>query len=176
MKEIKERLILIGFTASGKTTQGKALAEVLNLLVFDTDEIFIRKNIYTPREYVDRYGLPAFRLEEHKIIKSLPLSSVIISIGGGALENIDNYVYLQRKSIIIYLEPSFFVLENRLLAHKNLPYFLQGAVNQRKQLRKVYQQRKKAYEAIADMRIIFDDGDIDKNTQKLLSRLNQYGK
>ena len=65
--DLKQPIILCGFTSSGKTTIGQLLAKELDLPFFDTDQMITEQNHMTIREIFDKGGETLFRDMEHEI-------------------------------------------------------------------------------------------------------------
>lgn len=97
------RIILIGYRGTGKTTIGKRLAELLDQEFFDTDaEIEKRTGSSIPGIF-SLYGEDGFRDIERDVIASIPESATIISTGGGSILNPDNRRDLRKNSTIFWL-------------------------------------------------------------------------
>ncbi len=97
------RIVLIGYRGTGKTTIGKRLAELLDLLFCDTDqEIENTRGVSIPRIFAES-GEEAFREIEHDIITAIPPNISIVSTGGGAVLDPENREFLRRKSTIFWL-------------------------------------------------------------------------
>ncbi len=108
--------VLIGYRGTGKTSAGKAAAEMLGLDFCDTDEIIKRQTGKSVKEIVEAGGWPAFRAQEKAVIRALPDSGGnIISLGGGAVldpENIDELK--KRQSVFIWLFADPAVIAQRI--------------------------------------------------------------
>jgi len=123
-------IILCGLPFSGKTTTGKMLAETLNWLFIDTDQLIeeayavTAKKKCTCRQIFANEGELAFRELEKQQIANLSSSSYsIISIGGGALGDKENVTVLRSKGDMIYLKTPLSLLWKRLQKH-GIPAYL----------------------------------------------------
>lgn len=100
-----QNIVLIGMPAVGKTSLGKKLAKELNLQFYDVDNYISKKTSKSVEEIFKEGGEPLFRKLENQAVKELAkLNNVIISCGGGTMENAENFYELGRNSIIIFLD------------------------------------------------------------------------
>lgn len=70
----KESIVLVGCKGSGKSTQGKKLAEHLGYEFYDTDLIIKEISGMTPRDLYKNQGVKAFKIAEtqaSELIKSM---------------------------------------------------------------------------------------------------------
>ncbi len=103
--------ILCGLPHSGKTTQGKKLAQALGWTFVDTDlatealyEVqFGRKR--TCREIAKLEGIDHFRKLEKEAVRQLQFSdSAIVALGGGVLLDGESQKYIGNLGTVIYLQ------------------------------------------------------------------------
>jgi shikimate kinase len=86
-----DKIYLVGFMASGKTTIARALARRLGWRAEDIDELIERRERLTVAEIFARHGEPYFRAAERDIVKLLqPIRHVVIATGGGTFADPDN--------------------------------------------------------------------------------------
>lgn len=118
-----QKIILLGYMGSGKTTVGKELARLLPSTLIDLDrqiEIFENKTI---SEIFDEKGVIYFRKVERAVLeKILKLDQcAIISLGGGTPCYFDNMDYLNsfENAATIYLDVSIPTLVSRLSPEKD---------------------------------------------------------
>ncbi|MBN1167027.1 MAG: shikimate dehydrogenase [Methanospirillaceae archaeon] len=97
------RIVLIGYRGTGKTTIGKRLAELLDLLFCDTDQEIKKTLGVSIPDLFAGYGEEAFREIEHDTIAAIPPNVSIVSTGGGAVLDPENREFLRRKSTIFWL-------------------------------------------------------------------------
>lgn len=79
-------IYLIGYMASGKSTVGRLLSKALGCPFVDLDDAFAEMYGYTTGEYIERYGIDAFRLKEKDCVETLseaPIQKVVYATGGG---------------------------------------------------------------------------------------------
>ena len=116
-------IVLVGFMGSGKTTIGKLLAKSLSWYFIDLDERIAEKTSMSVRSFYEKYGKKAFQEMEEKSLKEcleLEISDaepLIISVGGGLIENANAVFTLQEKpkAQIFFLHNKPKILFNRLL-------------------------------------------------------------
>jgi len=101
----KENIVLIGMPSSGKTTVGKALAELTGRELVDTDDEIVRYCGKTIPEIFETEGEAAFRNIEAEIIASLATrTSCIVATGGGAILRDDNLKTLRYNGRLYFLD------------------------------------------------------------------------
>lgn len=143
MKEKKERIFLIGFMASGKSTIGKELAKELNYDFIDTDR-FIEKEIgMTIPIIFEKFGEDFFRKKESEILISIVTKkNVVISVGGGLPCHNNNMSLLKKTGKVIFLKSGFEVYYERLQQMKDRPIANKLSPNE---LKKLYTSRLPIY-------------------------------
>jgi shikimate kinase len=111
-------ITLTGFMGSGKSTVGRIVADALGCPFFDLDELVekqARKSV--AQVFVDE-GEAAFRALEaaalKKAVNKYAESTVVLALGGGALENPESARLIREKSLCIYLQASADTLRGRL--------------------------------------------------------------
>jgi len=98
-------IVLIGFMASGKTTIGKNLAEILNRNFIDTDELIEEREKLSISEIFEKYGESYFRDVEEKVISEvISQNNTVIATGGGCITRENTRKLLRRKGIVFWLK------------------------------------------------------------------------
>ncbi len=101
------RIYLTGFMASGKSTIGPILSNVLGLDFYDLDQEIEAAEKSTIVEIFEKKGEPYFRNLESEILKKLvQKDNVLISLGGGTITFPKNYELIKNTGKIIYLKVS----------------------------------------------------------------------
>ena len=109
------RIFLIGYMGSGKTTIGKKLAEKLGYSFIDMDSHIEEKQFKTVSQIFAEIGEEKFRLLEQKSLHEVAeFENVVISTGGGAPCFFDNMDYMNFRGLTIYLKLSAIQLAERL--------------------------------------------------------------
>ena len=90
-------IFLAGFMGSGKTTTGKALAELLVKEFYDLDssiENFVGKPVST---IIENFGLEYFRkIENQQLAQICQQTNSVIALGGGSLIALKNQAQVRR--------------------------------------------------------------------------------
>lgn len=110
---------------AGKTTVGKALGEKLNLPVYDSDEIIIKKERRSIENIFQENGEAYFRKLETETLHALPTQNAIITTGGGIVLKKENRDFMKEHGIVIFLYCSPEMIFERLKDDSTRP-LLQG--------------------------------------------------
>lgn len=111
----EKNIILCGFMGCGKTTVGEMLSQKLNVEFLDIDKIIEEKQNLKISEIFENFGEDYFRkLESATVNKICNLKNKVISLGGGTLENFENFKKLKTNGIIFFLDVSLNILKLRL--------------------------------------------------------------
>ena len=113
------RIFLIGYMGSGKTTIGKLLAAKLNYSFVDMDHFIEEKQFKSVSQIFAEMGEGEFRLLEKKCLHEVAeFENVIISTGGGAPCFFDNMDFMKKHGLTVYLKLTPTQLKNRLESSK----------------------------------------------------------
>lgn len=116
------KIILLGYMGSGKSTIGKLLAKSVNFSFKDLDKIIEDDLSLTVNEIFEQKGEVFFRNLEHQVLEKLLLSDekMILSLGGGTpcYANNMELILSTKNCISIYLRASVGKLYNRLRNRK----------------------------------------------------------
>jgi shikimate kinase len=114
-----EKIFLLGYMGSGKTTIGKRLAKKLNQPFIDLD-IFIENRYHkTISEIFAEKGEPGFRETEKMLLREVAqFESAVIATGGGTPCFFDNMTVMNESGLTIYLKTSVEKLSKRLNTSK----------------------------------------------------------
>ena len=120
MEISNNRIYLIGYMGSGKTTVGRSLAEKLNFQFVDIDYFIENRQRKTINEIFSEKGEEAFRLMENMVLKEVAtFENVVISTGGGTPCFYDNMEIMNKTGFTVYLKVSSGELAKRLDICKN---------------------------------------------------------
>jgi len=168
------KLILFGFKRCGKTHYGKLLAKELGWTFIDTDdriEGLYEKLFYETlscRQIALKEGEAAFRALEKEAVHSIEEEGdAIISLGGGAILDPDNYQWLIKLGTLVYLQIDKETLQKRILSSE-LPSYL-NPDNPQDSFEKMYAERKPLYEKIEAVTI----NTSGKNESQILEELKK---
>lgn len=88
--QLPRRIVLTGFMGSGKSTVGPLVAAHLGWRFIDVDDVISSEAGATISEIFARHGESAFRDREHATIaRLLEHKSLVLALGGGAIEHAD---------------------------------------------------------------------------------------
>lgn len=116
-----ERVFLIGFMGSGKSTLGRWLKNALGWSFIDMDEVFEAEYKTTIKQFFADKGEAAFREAERAVLHSLlNEKKAIIATGGGAPCFFDNLEVMNKHGLTIYLKLSVDGIISRISGGKNV--------------------------------------------------------
>lgn len=114
-----ERIFLVGYMGSGKTTLGKAFARVLNLTFVDLDWYIEERFHKTISELFAEKGEAGFRELEKKMLHEVAeFENVVIATGGGTPCFFDNMDFMNAHGKTVFLNVNTGVLFQRLAVAK----------------------------------------------------------
>lgn len=98
-------IVLIGFTATGKTHVAPLVAAALGWDVFDTDAEVTRRTGRPISQIFEQDGEPAFRRMETEALHSAARrSNFVICAGGGTVTSPENQALMHKAGIVVLLE------------------------------------------------------------------------
>jgi shikimate kinase len=158
--------ILLGMMGAGKSSVGRALAELSGREFMDTD-ILLQNRFGRPvYQIFDVYGEDAFRQHETSILKSLEPAFAVLATGGGIVTRDVNWHELRRLGTTIYLKASPETIVGRLQASKKKrPLLMADAWPER--VLDLLESRKPLYEQ-ADLSVQVDSDDVIHVAQRVL--------
>lgn len=111
-----EKIVLIGYRGAGKTTVGKALAEVLGYEFFDTDAGIVQLCGCEIQEIVSIDGWDGFRRRERDVLLSLQdRKRVVVATGGGAVvHGADVWKCVRQNACVVWLQADAAALRARI--------------------------------------------------------------
>lgn len=113
------RIFLIGYMGTGKTTAGRCLAKELNMDFYDLDLYIESRFQKTISQIFESEGEERFREIESSMLRELgEFENVVIATGGGTPCFFDNMEYMNQQGKTIYLKASPQALTKRLLECK----------------------------------------------------------
>lgn len=97
-------IALIGFMGSGKTSVGRALADLLRFRFVDTDELIESRAGKRITDIFDRDGEAAFRKLEAQVVAELAdADGLVIATGGGLPTQVANVESLKCHALVVCL-------------------------------------------------------------------------
>ena len=116
------KIILLGYMGSGKSTIAQKLALSLNLPFIDLDQYIEQNENVSIKKLFESNKEIKFRKLEHQYLKELLANndSFVLSLGGGTPCYANNHLLLQGDNITsVYLKASIETLTNRLKHEKD---------------------------------------------------------
>lgn len=111
------KIILIGYRATGKSTVGKLLADILKVPFYDTDQVIEEKLDLMVRDIIGKRGWDYFRQCETEALHFLKeKKNCIIATGGGIILKKENLDLLKEMGKVIWLNASLHDIVERLKA------------------------------------------------------------
>ncbi len=108
-------LVLIGYRATGKTSVGARLAELLRRPFVDLDEVLVREAGRPIADIVAQSGWSEFRrLEKELVARYREVHGQVLATGGGVVLDPDNVAALREHGILIWLTADPAVIQARL--------------------------------------------------------------
>jgi len=165
MSAARATLALIGMRGAGKTTAGRATAELLSLPFVDLDASTLRVAVHAGEraesitELFDAVGEAGFRELEAYALRCVlePGVRCVLATGGGTPERADNRVWLSRAAFVVWLDAGLATLEERIAAGGASRPALGGGDVVR-EVAALAARRAPLYAALADARFATDGG------------------
>ena len=107
-------IFLIGYMCCGKTTLGRALAELLEMDFYDLDDLVEERAEMRITEIFERYGEDKFRQMEREALHEVAGLPAVVACGGGTPCYGDNMALMNRLGITVWLTTSPEVIAARL--------------------------------------------------------------
>ena len=103
---MKKHVFLTGFMGAGKSRIGRALAAEWNWPFYDTDALIERETGRTIMQLFEEKGESFFRQKEAQIIGRISAEAypAVISLGGGALMQKQNFKIIGESGLLIYIK------------------------------------------------------------------------
>jgi shikimate kinase len=173
MTGLSRTVALVGMMGAGKSSVGRRLAARLGVPFKDADsEIELAAGCLIP-EIFDRYGEPAFREGERKVIARLLCESPhVLATGGGAFIDAETRAKLKERAVTVWIKAPVDVLMARVQRRDNRP--LLRTADPRATLEKLLADRAPVY-AEADVTIESEDGPHATTVERVLAALRQRG-
>ena len=100
-----DKIYLVGFMASGKSTVARTLAARLGWGFEDIDELIERRERLTIADIFTRHGEAYFRGVEREILRLLqPIRHVVVATGGGTFADADNRALINLDGLSVWLD------------------------------------------------------------------------
>lgn len=136
-----DKIYLVGFMASGKSTVARALAARLRWQSEDVDDLIERRERLTVAEIFARHGEVYFRAAEREILRLLqPIRHLVVATGGGTFADPDNRALVNADGVSVWIDLPLNDLIARIPLDGRRPL-----ASDRGQLERLYAARADAY-------------------------------
>ncbi len=164
----KDKIILVGFMGSGKSTIAEKLSEKLNIKHFSTDVVITVREGLSINEIFEKHGEQYFRDAEEQILNMLcsMAGKGIISTGGGVVLSEKNRSIIDENYKSIWLYANTQTIMNRTKP-ENRPLLKDNFTEKR--ISELMNERKNYYTQSADLLINTSNKTIDEVVEILLS-------
>ncbi|TVR99445.1 MAG: shikimate kinase [Rhodospirillales bacterium] len=149
------QVVLIGLMGAGKSSVGRRLAKRLGLAFVDSDDEIAEAAGCSIPEIFARFGEPAFRDGERRVIaRLLSADAQVLATGGGAFMNDETRALIRRRGISVWLRADLDTLVQRTARRAGERPLLNGS-NPRPVLEKLMAERHPIY---AEADVVVDTG------------------
>lgn len=163
-----DKVYLVGFMGSGKSTIARALASRLRWQSEDIDDLIERRERRTIAEIFAKQGEPYFRSVEREILKLLqPLRHVVVATGGGTFADPDNRASINLDGVSIWIDLPLTDLLHRIPLDGRRPLAATRA-----DLERLYAARADTYR-LAHLRVNCARAPVPAIVDRILDALNQ---
>lgn len=182
--------ILFGIKHSGKSTQGRLLADKMECPFFDIDDILKQQTGLFARDIYLQNGPSGFMIAEENACRLLAEKysgkKVIISTGGGICDNAPALQFLRDMGTFVFLETPEKIAADRIV-HKmtmqpdgtisDIPAYIakkdpHTEDDVRAFFHTFYAARTAIYKVIADIAVQLEDAPKESNLERILKALN----
>jgi shikimate kinase len=166
-------IVLVGLMGAGKSTVGRRLASVLRLPFHDADQEIETAAGCSISDFFERYGEPAFRDGERKVIARLLAGPRhVLATGGGAFMDPTTRALIKDQGLSVWLRANIDLLMERVTKRPTRP--LLKNEDPRGTMERLMAERYPVY-AEADITVDSNGGPHDTVVQQILSQLNALG-
>ncbi len=166
-------IVLVGLMGAGKSTVGRRLGNALKLPFHDADQEIETAAGCSITDFFERYGEPAFREGERKVIARLLAGPRhVLATGGGAFMDPTTRALIKRLGFSVWLRADIGLLMERVLKRPTRPLLKND--DPRATMERLMAERYPVY-AEADLTVDSNGGPHDAIVQRILSHLGDIG-
>jgi shikimate kinase len=173
-------IFLTGFSGSGKSTIGPLLANSLGYEFVDLDQVIEKDAGKTITRIFAENGEEYFRSLEKRTLEGIIVKNdMVISLGGGVLENDQSYALIQKSGTMVYLKSPVKTLARRLGNKIDRPLLMgeQGRKLSREEIEEkiatILAKRETRYET-AEITVETDIKRIGSTVEELTRKIERY--
>lgn len=160
---------------AGKSTLGPRLAQQLGWAFIDLDDEIVRAEQKSIAQIFDSIGEARFReLERNALANTLRLEKIVLALGGGAIETVDNRQRIQEdnETLLLYLAAPLEVLIERCEQQQSQRKEIRRPIlEKRAELTERFQRRRPLYE-LADWTLDTTGQSLDELVVAIMARWN----
>jgi shikimate kinase len=163
-----DKIYLVGFMASGKSTIASALAARLGWRVEDIDDLIERRERRSVAEIFAQQGEAHFRAVEREMLRmTQPIRHVVVATGGGTFMDSENRAQINLDGVSVWLDVPLVELIPRIPLDGRRPL-----ASSRAELERLYAVRTETYQ-FAHLRVDAGGGSADAVADRILEALQQ---
>jgi shikimate kinase len=163
-----DKIYLVGFMASGKSTIARALAARLRWQSEDVDELIERRERRTIADIFATRGEPYFRAVEREIVQLLqPLRHVVVATGGGTFSDPDTRALINFDGVSVWIDVPLVDLIPRIPLDGRRPLAASRA-----ELEQLYASRVDTYR-LAHLRVTAGRSSVQAVVDRILEAIQQ---
>ncbi len=157
---------------AGKSSIGRALAELSDRQFIDTD-LILQQRLGRPISQIFQiYGEQAFRDHESSVIRNLEPCASVLSTGGGIVLRDENWTEFKRLGTTVFLDASVQTLVGRLAISKKKRPLLETD-DWEARVEQLLETRVDLYRR-ADVTVRMDGVDLSIGAERVLEAIRQY--
>ena len=138
---MEQRVYMVGFMGSGKSTVGRIVAGELGWKFLDLDEEIVRREARPVARIFEESGEPYFREIESRSLRAVSgEEQCVIALGGGAYVDSDNRAFVESHGLSVYLQASLTQIRARISDDGARPLF-SGTLR----VDELYERRRRSY-------------------------------
>lgn len=152
-----QKIVIMGFMGSGKSTVAHDLARKLNYRAIDLDDLITMRESRRPRQIIEQDGEAAFRKIETRILREAlrEASARVVAVGGGAWTIAENRrIIAEHEAFTVWLDAPFELCWTRIEAGRET----RPLARFRETAQTLYTARRGIY-ALADVRILVSENE-----------------
>jgi len=166
-------IVLVGLMGAGKSTVGRRLASVLRLPFHDADQEIETAAGCSISDFFERYGEPAFRDGERKVIARLLAGPRhVLATGGGAFMDPTTRALIKAQGLSVWLRANIDLLMERVTKRPTRPLLKND--DPRGTMERLMAERYPVY-AEADITVDSNGGPHDTVVQQIVAQLHAIG-
>lgn len=165
-------VVLLGMMGAGKTSVGRALAEIMSVPFYDADTEIEKASGHSVAGIFAQYGEAEFRRLERQIIARLLQSGVcILSLGGGAFIDPQTRERIKQSALSVWLKVDHALLLERVLRHGDRPLLKEG--DPKEKMERLLAEREPVY-AQADLIVLCDDRPVAQTAKRVSEAISSH--